>query len=75
MTIDKGRALPAHSHPHEQITMMVEGKMEMKIGEETYMLLPGTIQVIPSNVLHSAIAHTDCVLIDIFTPVREEYRS
>ena len=75
VTIDKGSALPAHSHPHEQITMIVEGKREMNRCDETYMLLPGTIQVIPSNVLHSAIAHTACVLLDIFTPVREEYRS
>ena len=74
VTIEKGSALPAHKHPHEQVTMMIEGKMEMTIGDEIYMLLPGTIQVIPSNVMHSAIAHTNCVLIDTFTPVREEYR-
>ena len=74
VTIDKGSALPAHQHPHEQITMMIEGNMEMTIGDDTYNLIPGTIQVIPSNVMHSAIAHTDCKLIDIFTPVREEYR-
>lgn len=74
VTISAGAHLGAHSHPHEQITIMLEGKMEMKIGDETVLLEAGMIQVIPSSVVHGAIAHTDCVLIDVFNPVREEYR-
>jgi quercetin dioxygenase-like cupin family protein len=66
--------LGAHHHPHEQITMMIEGSMEMKIGDETFLLEPGDIHVIPSNVVHSAYAKTDCILIDVFAPVREEYK-
>lgn len=66
--------LAAHHHPHEQITLMIEGTMEMKIGEEIILLSPGDTQVIPPNVVHSAFAKTDCVLIDVFTPVREEYK-
>ena len=75
VTIQAGSKLPAHQHPHEQITLMLEGKMEMQIGNESFMLEPGTVKVIGSNVPHSAIAHTDCILIDVFSPVREDYRN
>ena len=74
VTIQAGSKLPAHHHPHEQITLMLEGKMEMQIGDEVVMMEPGTVKVIGSNIPHSAIAHTDCVLIDVFSPVREDYR-
>lgn len=72
--IAKGSIVPLHHHIHEQITYILEGSLEMTIGEETMVLTPGSYYVIPSNVPHSAIAHTDCIAIDIFSPVREEYK-
>ena len=75
VTIKKGSTLGLHHHPHEQMTIMLEGKMEMNIGDTSVLLEKGMIQVIPSNVPHSAIAHEDCTLIDVFNPVREDYRS
>jgi quercetin dioxygenase-like cupin family protein len=74
INIKAGSTLPRHQHPHEQISLMIEGKMEMCVGEERCLLEPGTIKVIPSNTPHSAQAHTDCILIDVFNPVREDYR-
>jgi quercetin dioxygenase-like cupin family protein len=74
VSIKAGSDLSVHQHPHEQITIMLEGKLEMQIGEELVMLEPGVIQVIPSNTPHGAKALTDCVLIDVFNPVREDYR-
>ncbi|MEY4628456.1 MAG: hypothetical protein RLZZ595_782 [Bacteroidota bacterium] len=74
VTIVKGSQLPLHHHPHEQITYMLDGKLEMQIGEELLVLEPGTVKVIPSNTPHSAVALTDCTLIDVFSPVREDYR-
>lgn len=74
VTIKAGSDLAVHQHPHEQITIVLEGKMEMMVGTETHVLEPGSILVIPSNTPHGAVAHTDCVLIDVFSPVREEYR-
>lgn len=75
VSIKAGSDLAVHQHPHEQITIMLEGKLEMQIGNETVHLEPGMIQVIPSNTPHGAIAHTDCTLVDVFNPVREDYRS
>jgi quercetin dioxygenase-like cupin family protein len=73
--IKKGSVLPEHHHVHEQITFILEGELEMTIGGETNLLRAGTVHVIPSDVPHSAVAKTDCKVIDAFSPVREDYRS
>jgi len=72
--IDKGAQLPEHSHPHEQITFILEGELEMTIGGEKMLLTPGMVHVIPGNTPHSAIAHTAVKVLDAFSPVREDYR-
>ena len=73
--LKKGSIVPLHSHPHEQITFILEGQLDMNIGGKDYSLTSGTYHIIHSNVPHSAIAVTDCKLIDTFSPVREEYKS
>ena len=73
--LTKGSIVPLHSHPHEQITFILEGQLDMNIDGKDYSLTAGKYHVIPSNVLHSAIAVTDCKAIDTFSPVREEYKS
>ena len=72
--IKQGGISPEHHHPHEQITYIVEGQLEMIIGGEKYLLTPGYVHVIPSNVPHSAVALTDCRIIDSFSPARDDYR-
>lgn len=72
--IKKGSVLALHHHPHEQITYIVEGQLDMTIGDGEYSLTAGMCHVIPSNTPHSAIAVTDCLVIDTFSPVREEYK-
>lgn len=72
--IKKGSPLPEHRHPHEQVTFILEGELEMIIGGEKMVLTAGTSHVIPGNTPHSAIALTDCRVLDAFSPVREDYR-
>ena len=72
--ISEGSNLSEHQHPHEQITYILEGELEMTIGGKTYSLSAGMCQVIPSNTPHAAIAKTKVSLIDVFNPVREDYR-
>jgi quercetin dioxygenase-like cupin family protein len=72
--IEKGAILPTHSHFHEQTTQITEGQLEMTIDGVTQILEPGVITLIPSNVVHSARALTDCKVVDIFSPVREDYK-
>jgi quercetin dioxygenase-like cupin family protein len=73
-TIKKGCVLEEHHHVHEQITHIVEGRLQMKIGEGEFLLSKGMVHVIPSNVPHSAFALTDCKVIDSFAPARDDYR-
>lgn len=72
--IEKGAILPSHSHYNEQITQVISGKLEMTIDDVTKILEPGVITIIPSNIVHSAIALTDCTVTDTFYPVREDYK-
>ena len=74
VSLEEGIIVPVHSHPHEQWTYILEGQMEFTLNGETQMLLPGTGAYIPSNALHGARAVTFCKVIDVFTPVREDYR-
>ncbi len=74
VNIEAGSNLPLHHHPHEQITYILEGELEMEIGGQKMLLTQGCFSVIPSNVPHSAIAYKDCTVIDVFSPVREDYR-
>lgn len=72
--IVKGSRLAEHQHMHEQITYILEGELEMVIGNETFIFKAGSVHVIPPNTPHSAYALTDCRVIDAFSPVREDYK-
>ena len=66
--------LPAHSHLHEQVTSIIEGEFELSIYEKTNLMRPDTVAIVPSNALHAGRAMSDCRIIDVFYPVREDYR-
>ncbi|MBC7651963.1 MAG: cupin domain-containing protein, partial [Deinococcales bacterium] len=64
---------PLHSHPHEQVSQVIEGKFQLTLNGEVRVLESGDIAVIPSNTQHSGLAITNCKLLDVFNPVREDY--
>jgi quercetin dioxygenase-like cupin family protein len=72
--IDEGAPMPAHSHPHEQSSQVLEGRFELTIGKETEVYEKGLIAIIPSGIVHSGIAITACKILDIFYPFREDYK-
>lgn len=72
--VKAGSSVPEHSHIHEQIVTVREGRFELTVNGESKILDEGMIAVIPSNIKHSGIAITDCKLLDIFYPVREDYK-
>ena len=71
---EAGGELGAHSHPHEQVSNVIEGVFELTVDGVPYHLEPGTAFVIPPNAVHSGRSITDSTLIDVFYPVREDYR-
>lgn len=72
--IKKGSILPEHQHVQEQITFILEGQLDMVIDGVPTPLEAGMFLIIPSDVPHSAIAPVDCRIIDVFSPVREDYK-
>ena len=73
--LKKDSVVPIHHHIQEQITYILEGELDMLIGGEDCSLKAGMYHVIGSNVPHSAVAKTDCKVIDVFGPVREDYKT
>ena len=71
---EAGVLLPEHSHPHEQITNILDGVFELTIEGEPHRLETEMVAVIPPNARHSGKAITNCRLFDVFYPVREDFR-
>jgi len=72
--IDQGAALPEHSHPHEQILNLISGEFELSVEGVIHRLTAGSVYVLPGGVSHGGKALTPCQIIDVFNPVREDYR-
>ena len=67
-------ALPLHSHPHEQIGVVLEGAIEVTIGGESRRVRPGEAYAVPGGVEHGGRTATEGVLVlETFTPVRDDY--
>jgi len=65
---------PAHSHSHEQMTLVVSGKVRFIIGNEERIVSPGEVLHFPPNSWHGAtMMDEEVVLIDIFSPIREDF--
>jgi quercetin dioxygenase-like cupin family protein len=73
-TLEEGAAVPPHRHPQEQVGYLVEGELRMVIGGETHTLKAGQSYLAPSNVEHSATVVKRAVVIDAFSPPREDYK-
>jgi quercetin dioxygenase-like cupin family protein len=72
--VDPGAELPEHSHPHEQVANVLEGRFELCVAGVTRVLEPGQVAVIPGGVPHSGRALSACRLLDVFHPARDDYR-
>ena len=71
--LKKGKAVPCHSHPHEQTGYLVSGRIELVIGDEKLEAGPGDSWCIPGDVVHSGQVLENSVAVEIFSPVREDY--
>lgn len=74
VTFEPGSIVLDHAHPHEQMGMMVSGRLEFTVGEVTRVLGPGDIWRIPGGVVHRVRAlDGPAVALDVFHPIREDY--
>jgi len=65
---------PEHTHPHEQMSMVISGRVRFFVEGEERLALPGDVLHFPSNSLHGAtMMDEEVVIIDIFTPLREDF--
>ena len=70
-----GSVVAEHSHPHEQVGMVLKGQAVFTIGGEEKTLQAGDMYRIPGNVRHMVTALEAAVeALDIFYPIREDYR-
>jgi quercetin dioxygenase-like cupin family protein len=70
---EKGAVGALHRHHHSQITHVESGIFEVQINGEKKLLTPGDAYYIPSNVLHGCECMEPGVLIDVFSPMREDF--
>lgn len=74
MDLDPGLHDPGHSHPHEQCGIVLEGEIELTIGDESRLLKKGDTYFIPANQPHGVKSFDKPALaLDVFSPPREDY--
>ncbi|MEX0737344.1 MAG: cupin domain-containing protein [Bacteroidota bacterium] len=69
----KGAVGYTHKHHHTQVSYIEKGLFEVQIGEKKQILRAGDCYFVPSNVEHGVVALEDATLIDVFTPMREDF--
>ena len=74
ITLAAGAVVPEHDHPNEQIATVVSGRLRFVVGGEEREVGPGESVLIPGGVPHRVEVLEDAVVLDVFAPVREDYR-
>ena len=72
-TMQKGWVGARHSHPHEQMVYIVSGVIRFEHPGGVFDAIPGDCFLVPGGVEHQASALADSEVLDIFTPMREDY--
>jgi quercetin dioxygenase-like cupin family protein len=72
-TMIKGWSGARHSHPHEQMVYIVRGRIRFEHPGGVFDVGPGDSFLVPGNVEHQASALEDSEVLDVFTPMREDY--
>lgn len=73
LELQKDAVVSAHSHHHEQITMVERGALQFAIDGREQVVRAGESLVIPPHMPHGVVALEDTVVVDIFSPSREDW--
>lgn len=71
----KGAVGALHHHPHTQITYVVSGKFEFTIGGVTKIVKAGDSMLKQNEIEHGCVCLEEGILLDIFTPMRQDFVS
>jgi quercetin dioxygenase-like cupin family protein len=69
----KGNTVASHHHANDQITIVEKGAVRMTVGEETFDLKAGQMVHVDPDVPHGNVALEDTMIMEIFSPVREDW--
>jgi quercetin dioxygenase-like cupin family protein len=70
---DAGTEVPTHAHRHEQVSYVVSGKIELTMDGKTEVLQPGDSFYAAPDVVHGVKFLADSIVVDTFTPQREDF--
>ncbi len=73
ITLAKGAVVPRHDHPNEQIATVLEGRVRFDVGGSQFEAAVGESVPLAANVPHQVEALEDSVVLDVFSPVREDW--
>jgi quercetin dioxygenase-like cupin family protein len=62
-----------HTHPHVQCSLIEDGAFDVTIAGKTERLVKGDSYLVPPNALHGATAVEAGAIVDVFTPMREDF--
>ena len=62
-----------HKHYHSQVTYVESGEFEMTIGDDIRVIKKGDSFYIPPHVMHGCVCKSPGILIDVFSPAREDF--
>jgi quercetin dioxygenase-like cupin family protein len=68
-----GAVVPRHQHPNEQVVNVIEGRLRFLVAGEELELGAGETVALPANVPHEVEALEDSIVIDAFSPVRDDW--
>jgi quercetin dioxygenase-like cupin family protein len=71
--LQKGCEVAEHSHPNEQVSMVEQGALKFVMGGVEQVVRPGGVVRIAPNLLHSVQAIEDCVMVEVFSPRRQDW--
>ena len=73
IALSAGAVVPRHEHPHEQVATVLDGRLRFVVGDEEHVVAAGESMFLPSGVPHEVEALTDAVVLDVFSPVRDDW--
>ena len=73
VSFETGSVGAPHTHPHTQCSYVLSGSFRYSVEDEETVLSPGDSIIVPGGAVHGTVCLEKGVLLDIFTPYREDF--